>query len=161
MPVEMWDIIADMDQIAQRDSNGRLLAPLPGAAPPITSANARDMVKRRQEKYRRAAVERITKIIAEVDPEVSTGAQAFAVIAAEQAKTLMAAKDPKLSDVERLGRIMTGASEEARRENGVGSPPAGTVVMAPATLIEVVRLLEQDKRAAVDQAQAVDGDSHG
>ena len=152
---------ADMDEITLRDSNGRMLAPLPGAAPPITSDNARAMVKRRQEKYRRAAVERITKIIAEVDPEVSNGAMAFAVIAAEQAKTLMTSKDPKFSDVERLGRIMTGAVDEGRRDHDAGGTPAGQVSAAPAALLDLVRLIEQEKRAAVDQAQAADGVING
>ena len=145
-----------MDEITPRDSRGRILAPFPNSQP-FTGASGRTAAQKRWAKYRAAAVERITKVIAEVDPEVSNGAMAFAVIAGEQARTLMNAKDAKIADVEKLGRIMTGMSEEVRRENGAGGPPAGVVQVAPAALLDLVRLIEQEKRAAVDQSQAADG----
>src|SRR4030095_13982287 len=112
---------------------------------------------------RRAAVEKITKVVAEnIDPEVSNGAMAFAVIAGRQAEALANAKDPKLSDVEKLGRIMTGLNEEPRRANGEGdSPPAGMVTAAPAALLELLHMIEARKRAAAGQAQAIEGESDG
>jgi len=150
-----------MDEITPRDSRGRILAPLPGGAPPITTATARSMAAKRWAKYRAAAVERITKVIAEVDPEVSTGAMAFAVIAGEQARALLNSKFPQIGAVEKLGHIMTGMSEEARRDHDAGGTPAGQVTAAPAALLDLVRLIEQEKRAAVDRSQAADGVVNG
>lgn len=146
-------------QVAQRDARGRMLAPLPGGAPPITPDTARDMVRRRVEKYRIAAVKTITGEIArEIDPSVSTGAQAFGVIVAKQARALAQSKDPNFDQVEKLRRLMTAdTSSESRRENGA---PPGAITVDPSALMELVRMIEQDKRAAIDQASAIDGESN-
>lgn len=143
---------------ALRAPNGRMLAPLPGKHT-ITKADASTLAAKRWEKYRQEAVKRITGVIAEVDSSVSTGSQAYAVVVAAQAKALLTAKDPKMSDVEKLGKIMTGLSaEESRRENG-GTP--GAIVAQPAALAELVMLLEQDRRQEIAKAQAIDGESNG
>ena len=141
-------------QVELRDERGRMLAPLPGVKP-FTNANAGNMARKRWEKYRQQAVKRITDEIAQVEPGVSTGAAAFGVIAARQALALMDSKKPKLSDLEKLGQIMTGmTTENSQREN---APAPGVVVLPPAALIELVELLEQRNQRVVDQVRAVDG----
>jgi hypothetical protein len=143
------------DELALRDEHGRLLKPLPGAAPPITTVTARSMVQKRVEKYRQEAVKRITGEIASIDPGVSTGAAAFGVIAAKQAVALMDSEKPRIADLEKLGQIMTGQSaENSRRENA--APPPGALLASPSALVELVALIEQQQRRAVDAARADD-----
>lgn len=140
------------DEIVLRDERGRMLAPLPGTKP-ITNANARSMAERRWQKYRQEAVKRITDEIASIEPGVSTGAAAFGVIAAKQAVALMDSEKPRIGDLEKLGQIMSGHTpENSRRENAAA--PAGAIVAPPAALLELVGLIEQRQRLAVDAARA-------
>ena len=144
---------------AIRDSRGRMLAPLPGTQP-ITHANARTLALKRWEKYRREAVQKVTGIIAkEVDPSIETGAQAYAVVLAHHAKLLIQSKQPRIYDVEKLGQLMTGASQESQRGNA-GDPPAGVIIAQPATLMELVDILERRRELDKQQARAIEGQAH-
>ena len=139
----------------KRDKNGRFLAVPEGAAPPITSATARDMVQRRVEKYRRAMVSRIVGEAKSIDPSVSVGADAYALVASKQFSALMDSEQPRINDLARLGQMMTGAdvAENARREHGATPAPApGTISASPDTLIELIRAIEaeRDRRQAID-----------
>jgi hypothetical protein len=141
---------------AQRDSKGRMLAPLPGSHV-ITKADASSLARKRWEKYRQAAVKRIVGEAQSIDPDVQTPADAFGLVAAKQYTTLMDSDKPRITDLEKLGQIMTGISEEPRRENTPGA--SNSITGSPEALLRLVELIEADKRQAVDQARAVDADS--
>lgn len=147
------------DRTDIRDSNGRWLAPPPGSEKTrITSANARTMVQKRWEKYRRQAVRKIVEEAKSIDPSVSVGAEAFGLVAAKQFTALMDSDKPRIADLEKLGQIMTGMTEESRREN---TPGAGDSVITatPKALLDLLRAIESDKAAAIDRARAIDADS--
>lgn len=155
--------MADQElQIAKRDDRGRMLEPLPGTTP-FTSVTARNAAAKRWEKYRRVGNQKLVEQFGKDGLDVSSPADVYGLILAKQAKALHDAKDPKLTDVEKLGRLMTGhASEEARRGNeGGASIPPGAIVAAPGALAELLQILERDKRAALDKSQAIDAESGG
>lgn len=155
--------MADQEvQIAKRDAKGRMLEPLPGTIP-FTQVTARNAAAKRWERYRRVGNEKLVEQFGKDGLEVETPADVYGLILAKQAKALHDAKDPKINDVEKLGRLMTGhASEEARRENGGGGAiPPGAIVAAPGALAELLTILERDKRAAIDKSQAIDAESNG
>lgn len=157
MPI-MSDEITQDQPIAQRDSRGRMLAPLPGAHS-ITKADASQLAKKRWENYRRAAVTAVKYQVSKLDPTATTGAKAFAVVVAKKTMDLMLSPNPSFADVEKLQRIMTGeSSSESRRENAT---PPGAITADPGALMDLVRMIEQDKRAAADAAGAIDGESNG
>lgn len=147
--------------LTPRDEKGRILAPLPGGAPPITPANARTLALKRWEKYRKNAVQKVTGIIAEVDPSVSTGAEAYAVILAKHAKLLHDSKQPKIYDVEKLGQLMTGHDGQDSQRGNAGAAPPGTISAAPDTLMTLVDMLEKRRAQDQDKARAVDGQEAG
>jgi hypothetical protein len=142
-------------QETKRDSNGRFLSPPPGAAPPITSDNARAMVQKRIEKYRRRAVRAIVDEAKSIDPTVSIGADAFGLVAAKQFSALMDSDKPAFADLERLHKLMTGA-DPSNSQRGNEPPPPGAIIADPDALHRLLELIEADKRQAVDQARAID-----
>jgi hypothetical protein len=139
-----------------RDKNGRWLV-APKSPAPITHENARSMVQKRWDNYRRAAVKRIVDEAKSVDLSVSTGADAFGLVAAKQYTALMDSDKPKLDDLERLQKMMTGMVANSQRENVDALP--GAVIAAPETLLRLIELLEADKAAAVERARAIDAES--
>ena len=143
-------------QIALRDSKGRMLKPLPGKHT-ITKADASSLARKRWEKYRQAAVRRIVGEAQSIDPDVQTPADAFGLVAAKQYTTLMDSDKPKIADLEKLGQIMTGISEEPRRANEPTSP--GSISGSPDALMQLVGMIEAERAAAVERARAVDVDS--
>ena len=137
-----------------RDSNGRWLAPPPGSEKTrITTDNARLMVQKRVEKYRRAAVKKIVEEAQSIDPSVSVAADAFGLLAAKQFTTIMDSDKPVMSDVERLHKLMTGADANSQREN---AQAPGTISADPDTLLRLAAAIEEYKTDAVDKARAVD-----
>src|SRR3990167_4411526 len=150
------DEIQDQQEI--RDSNGRMLAPLPGKHT-ITKADASILAHKRWAKYRQEAVKRITDEIASVEPGVSTGAAAFGVIAAKQALTLLDSEKPRISDLEKLGNIMTGANLLQPSSSRDTERAANEISATPSALLEFIRVIELDKQFAVDRARAVDADT--
>ena len=141
-----------------RDSKGRWLAPPPGSEKTrITTENARSMVQRRWEKYRRQAVKRIVEEAKSIDLSVSTGADAFGLAAAKQFAALMDSDKPVIDQLERLYKLMTGMDAEARRENA-GGASGDSITGSPAALLDLLRLIEAERQAAVERARAVDGE---
>src|SRR5688572_14074895 len=143
-------------QVALRDSKGRMLKPLPGSHV-ITKADASSLARKRWEKYRQAAVRRIVGEAQSIDPDVQTPADAFGLVAAKQYTTLMDSDKPKIADLEKLGQIMTGISEEPRRANE--PTPPGSISGSPDALMQLVGMIEAERAAAVERARAVDVDS--
>jgi hypothetical protein len=140
-------------QVELRDERGRMIAPLPGKHT-ITKADASILARKRWDKYRQEAVKRITGEAQSIDPTVTTGAAAFGLVAAKQYTALMDSDKPAIDQLEKLGRIMTGLTgAEARRDH----EPTGEISGSPQALAELVRLLEAERSAAVDQARAIDG----
>lgn len=140
-----------------RDAKGRMLAPLAGAAPPITSDNAREMVRKRVEKYRRAALKRIIDEAQSIDPDVSTAADAFGLVASKQYVALMDSNGPKIGDLAKMRDIMTGNEEKA----SYSSTPNGSAQISaePSALVELASLLEREIAARVQRERAIDGDA--
>lgn len=138
-----------------RDAKGRMLAPLPGGAPKITTENARTLVNKRWENYRRAAVKRIVGEAQSVDLSISTGADAFALAASKQFVALLDTDKVKIADLERLGHIMAGKSgEESQRDH---TPELlGKISMTAETLLEIAEAIETRRAANRDQARAID-----
>jgi hypothetical protein len=144
----------DTQTEVKRDKNGRWLVP-PKSPAPITHDNARQMVQKRVEKYRRAAVQRIVDEAKSIDPTVSVAADAFGLLAAKQFTTIMDSDKPAMQDVERLHKLMTGADPaNSQRENV--SAASGAIIADPDALHRLLELIEADKRQAVDRARAVD-----
>ena len=140
-----------------RDDNGRFLAPPPGSeSTRITTANARTLAQKRWEKYRRAAVQRILGEAQSIDGSVQTPADAFGLVAAKQYTTLMDSDKPRVADLEKLGQIMTGHTATGENSQRANEPPAGALVAAPETLMQLVDMIERERSAAVDRARAVD-----
>ena len=141
---------------AIRDDRGRAIVPLPGKHT-ISKEDASILVTRRWNNYRRAAVKRITGEAASIDPTVSTGADAFGVVAARQYVALMESEKPRIKDLEALQRIMAGdnpvAPTSPRSENFL-SPSA--LSASPDALLELARRIEQEIAQRVDRARAVD-----
>lgn len=150
----------DMDnQLAKRDAKGRMLEPLPGGKP-ITTANARSMVQKRWENYRRKAVEAIVGEAKSVDLSVSTGADAYALLAAKQFSALMDSDKPVVDQLEKFARLMTGNDEKSQRAHegeNASAPGSGQVSASVETLLRLVEQIEEHKRQAVDKARAIDG----
>jgi hypothetical protein len=143
----------DIDKI--RDKNGRMIAPLPGAAPRITSDNARDMVARRVAKYRQAAIKRIVGEASSIDPSVSTGADAFGLLAARQYSALIDSDKPAVDHLERLYKIMTGSGDNSQRAH---EPVAGTISLDAQSLLDLADLLARQREHVTAQARAVDAE---
>ena len=102
-----------------RDERGRMLANLPGTEnKAITSQNAPALARKRAENYRRAAVRRIVGEAAAVDPSISSGADAFAIVAARQWAALMDYEKPRIEDLQRMRDLMTGADDKRKEEEG-------------------------------------------
>lgn len=148
-----------MDEIIKRNEKGQFLALPPGAAPLITSANAREMVARRVEKYRRAALRRITDEAMSIDPTVSTSADAFGMVAAKQFTTLMDSDKPAIDQLDKLRRIMTGDDGvNSQRDHG-SAPPNGQISASAATLVELAVQIEREIERRRDTARAIDGET--
>ncbi len=131
-----------------RDERGRMLANLPGTQK-ITPETALAHARKRAENYRRAAVRRIVGEAAAVDPSISTGADAFAIVAARQWAALMDYEKPRIEDLQRMRDLMTGADDKRKDEDGQ------TVTHIHQMDAATVALLEQIARA---QSQVVDGE---
>jgi hypothetical protein len=112
------------------------------------------MAQKRWEKYRQAAVRQIVGEAQSIDPSIQTPADAFGLVAAKQFTALMDTDRPKIADLEKLGQIMTGISEEPRRENAGGGE--NSISGSPEALMRLVALLEAERTAAVDRARAID-----
>jgi hypothetical protein len=146
--------------VTARDSNGRMLAPLPGGAAPITSANARSMAQKRWDNYRREIVKRVTGEAASIDPEIQTPAQAAAFLVASQYTKLLDQDKPAVDQAVKLLQVMAGVSETGNSQRANESTP-GTISASPDTLMQLVDIIERQRSAAVDQARAVDGTVSG
>ena len=125
---------------------------------PERQAQASTLARTRWENYRRSAVKRITGEARSVDMTVSTGADAFGLVAAKQFSALMDSDKPKLDDLERLYKMMTGVTvANSQREDALA--PAGAISAAPETLLHLAELIERERSAAVDRARAIDADT--
>src|SRR3990167_11027631 len=157
-----YGIIRGMDEKQEqqvvREKNGNWIVP-PKSPAPITHANARSMAEKRWAKYRQEAVKRITDEIASIEPGVSTGAAAYGVIAAKQAVALLDSEKPRISDLEKLGNIMTGANLLQQGSSRDTERAANEISATPSALLEFIRVIELDKQFAVDRARAVDADT--
>jgi len=96
--------------------------------------------------------------------EVSDSAAAFGALVAHHYELLMKSGRADIYQVKELLKLLTGADslEYSQRTNesggGGGSPPAGTVAASPDTLIELVRLLEDEIETRKIKAQAIDAE---
>ena len=133
-----------------RDEKGRMLANLPGTRQ-ITSETALAHARKRAENYRRAAVRRIVGEAAAVDPSISTGADAFAIVAARQWAALMDYEKPRIEDLQRMRDLMTGADDKRKEEE------AQTVTHVHQMDAATVALLERIARQQA--AEVVDGET--
>ena len=138
-----------------RDERGRFLTVPVGAAPPITSDNAHEMIRKRTEKYRLAALRRIVSEASSIDPTVSTSADAFGLVAAKQFTALMDSDKPVIDQLDKLRRIMTGDNGGDSQREHEGAQP-GLISMSAQTLLEIAAAIESHKSAARDEARAVD-----
>lgn len=135
----------------------RIVANPGGGTAALTQANASALARKRWENYRRSVVKRIVDEARSVDLTVSTGADAFGLVAAKQYSALMDSDKPKLDDLERLYRMMTGAmAANAQREDAPA--PVGAISAAPETLLHLAELIERERSAAVDRARAIDAE---
>lgn len=128
----------------------------------ITVADASKLAKKRAEMYRQAAVRRITGEIAAIDPTVSTGADAFSVIAAKQAVALLDSEKPRVDDLVRLRDLMTGkdAREDTQAQAaGVIADVAHDMAAMSALWADVLARQAGRKSADVVDAVAHDADS--
>ena len=137
-----------------RDKGGKWIV-APKSPAPITHENARSMVQKRWDKYRQAAVRRIVGEAKSIDPTVSTGADAFGMVAAKQYSALMDSEKPVIGDLEKLQRMMTG-QQNSERENA-RTAPQNAISVPPAALLELAAQLEAEIAASVQRARAVDG----
>lgn len=94
-----------------------------------------------------------------MDITVSTGADAFGLVAAKQFAALMDSEKPRIADLEKLGQIMTGMGAEPRREDASDQPGSGEISGTPSALMDLIAQIEAARSAAVDRARAVDVDS--
>ncbi len=146
-----------MIEEAKRDEHGRMLEPLPGKHT-ITKADASILAQKRWNIYRQEAVKKITGEIASIEPGVTTGAAAFAVIASKQALALLDSEKPRINDLVKLGELMTGksVSAEPQRDHAAN----GAITIAPSTLIQLAEEIELYAQAKRDKARAVDAVTH-
>jgi CheY-like chemotaxis protein len=145
-----------MSDEVTRDEKGRWITP-PKGAPLFTPATARSMALKRWENYRRSAVKRIVGEAKSVDTSVSTGADAFGLVASRQFAALMDSEKPKIDDLERLAKIMTGTGAYSERENAA-SPADSAISAPPAALRALLAEMEDEIQRRVERARAVDGD---
>jgi hypothetical protein len=138
-----------------RAADGKWIVP-PKSPAPITHANARSMAQLRWEKYRKAAVKQILGEAQSIDTDIQTPADAWGLLMAKQYAALMDSEKPVIEQAERLGKIMTGASTESQRANEATQP--GTIAGAPADIMRLVQLIEQERSAATTKARAIDAD---
>jgi hypothetical protein len=106
-----------------RGADGRFL---PGTRPAnviASSADARALAAKRHEAYRRAAVRRIVGEAESIDPSVSTGADAYALVASRQYVALMDHDKPRIEDLERLGALMTDYSPRQQQHEQQADDP--------------------------------------
>lgn len=126
---------------AIRDERGRMLANLPGTEDKrINAENAPALSRRRAENYRRAALRRIVGEAQSVDPSVSTGADAYAIVAAKQWAALMDYDKPRIDELKTLRDLMTGLE-------AVNDAPAQVVTHVHQMDADTVALLEQIAQA--------------
>jgi hypothetical protein len=114
------------------------------------------MVQRRKEKYRRAMVTRIMGEAVSIDNTVQTPADAYGLVAAKQYLTLMDSEKPKMSDLQKLGEMMTGASREDSQRSHEPNP--GEIRIQPSALIELAAQIEAEQARRLAAARAVDGE---
>jgi hypothetical protein len=139
-----------------RDNNGRFLTVPPNAAPRFTTDTAKSAVQKRVEKYRQATVKRIVLEAKSIDPTVETPSDAFGILAAKQYTAIMDSERPAMQDVERLHKLMTGASVESQREN---VPTSGIIAASAETMMQLLNMIEARQSAAVDKARAIDANA--
>lgn len=137
---------------AIRDERGRMLANLPGTKP-ITQENTHELARLRVEKYRRAALRRIVGEAQSVDPSVSTGADAYAIVAAKQWAALMDYDKPRIDELKTLRDLMTGLE-------AVNDAPSQVVTHVHQMDADTVALLEQiaQSQATHTRSEIVDAE---
>lgn len=108
-----------------RNERGHMLAPLPGGAPPISSANARALADIRNEQRRRLMREAANAAVQRADFAARYGGDAYlaemAYAAQIKATTI---DDPKMIEAARWLTQMTGEADEAGGGDGAGIPLA-------------------------------------
>jgi hypothetical protein len=124
-------------------------------APVMSSEAASALARRRWEKVRRKAAQRILGEAKSIDVEVRTPADALALLYAKQYTTIMDSDKPVIEQVEKLTRIVTGNDASQSQRANVSAPP-GSIVADPDALHRLLELIEQDKQAAVERARAID-----
>ena len=132
-----------------RDERGRFLRK-PSQAYPLNAQNARELAKRRWDKTRRAAVERIVGEAASIDPTVSTYDNAYALAAVRQYQALLDYDKPAQDQLDKLRRMMTGYEGDDAHEQ-VGQAPQ--MVMAVTELVKAIR-------DAITPANVIDNNSY-
>lgn len=138
-----------------RDARGRMLAPLPGKHT-ITSADASILARRRWDKVRRETSNRVLAEAQAIDPTVKTMADALALMNSKQYVALMDSEKPQVTQAIKLTEFLTGKEAANSQRANEGAPP-NSILLAPATLLDLVQRIEQDKRGAIDKAGAIDG----
>lgn len=142
-----------------RAPNGNWIT-APKSPAPITHANARSMAQRRWEKVRQKSANRVLAEAVAIDPTVKDTADAMALLVSKQYVMLVDSDKPKMSDVEKMGNILTGSNQLANSQRDNPAPPAGTISASPAVLLDLLDQMERRRQTERDQAQAIDGQLH-
>jgi hypothetical protein len=137
-------------QVTRRPTGEWITAPKSPA--PITHANARSMAQKRWEKYRRAAVERIVGEAKSIDPSISTGADAFALVASKQYVAMIDSEKPRIEDLGRLGQIMSGHAPSTRQEETTNNTLIITDVPpdVASALAELMQRLHEGEQGTIE-----------
>jgi hypothetical protein len=142
-----------MSDEALRDSKGRMLQPLPGAAPPITSDTARDMVRRRQEKRMRLYAEGAQLAVDRRDLIEKYGEDAHIVERAISLQTIASTPDAGKAAV----MADTALQKAQGYDDGKGAETVNNTVNVIALPDDVAQAIADMRRLLAERANSVEG----
>lgn len=138
---------------AKRDTNGRFLSKPEGVMQySITKDNAREMARKRWEKYQQAAADAVTEEMGSIVPGVTTPQAAWGVLNARLATQIMDSNKPRGNDLDILGQNM-GAKPNAYERTEVENSGAAASVAILSAAADVLSAL----RDVIRPADVIDG----
>jgi len=143
--------IAVYDNGMERDVGANRIIRGPTASL-ITAENSTVLLRRRWENYRRAAVKRIVGEAQSIDRDVSTGADAFALVASKQFVALMDYDKPRIDELEKLGEIMAGGKQDQPEQ----TPGALLSAVLGADIARSIAQIISDVIGAKQSAEIID-----
>lgn len=133
------------DTQVKRDERGRWIEKPPHTKQyEITHANARTMAEKRWAKFRASANSRILREAVAIDPTIKTPADAYGLLASKQFVALMDYDKPRIDELEKMAKLMTGYEPSKVSEDTAQAQPASADTYN-VTLVQILQDVAQSQ----------------